>query len=91
MESQYVPTLGRMLQLLDGLGFESRSAKPGVLLRVHPESGAEFLFRDRDPNTSARPTELVNLRVQLTARELLTEKELDDLLAAIAEPTTAPQ
>lgn len=87
MESQPVPTLGRMLQLLDGLGFVPRSAKPGVLLWVHTESGAEFLFRDRDPNTPARPTELVNLRVQLTARGLLTAAELDAKLALASVPT----
>lgn len=87
METQSTPTLGRVLQLLGALGFEIRPAKQGVLFLAHDASGAEFLFRDRDTNTPARSSELVNLRVQLTLRGLLTDKELDALLVQPAAPT----
>jgi hypothetical protein len=87
MATQSLPTLGRLIQLLQSLGFVSRPAKPGVLLWAHAASGAEFLFRDRDAGTPARVSELANLRVQLTTRGLLTEKELDNLLAPSTHPT----
>ena len=88
METKNVPTLGRLLHILRDLGFTTESASPGVLALVHPASGAEFLFRDRAHDSSARPNELVNLRVQLTARGLLTEKELDVLLTQTIHPAT---
>lgn len=82
-------TLGRVIEVLVGLGFARAPAKPGVLLYVHDASGAEFLFRDRPTDTPARVTELVNLRVQLTTRGLLTDKELDALLTRPATPAPA--
>jgi hypothetical protein len=90
MEKQPVPTFGRVVQLLKDLGFETKPAKSGVLALAHASSGAEFLFRERAADTPARENELVNLRVQLTARGLLTEKELDHLLAPTAQPSTSP-
>jgi len=56
MERQDVPTLGRVLQYLRDIGFDSVTAPPGVLVYAHPASGAEFLFRDRDPATPRAPT-----------------------------------
>jgi hypothetical protein len=92
MEKQPVPTFGRVVQLLKDLGLETKPAKSGVLALAHASSGAEFLFRERGPDNHARENELVNLRVQLTDRGLLTEKELDNLLAPTTQPTpTAPQ
>ncbi|MBY0460790.1 MAG: hypothetical protein K2V38_26010, partial [Gemmataceae bacterium] len=64
-------------------------AKPGVLALAHPASGAEFLFRERGEEAPARENELVNLRVQLTARGLLTEKEFDTLFAPSTQPAAS--
>ena len=86
MDKQPAPTFGRVVQLLRDLGFVTEPARPGVLALAHHASGAEFLFRDRGADTPARENELVNLRVQLTARGLLTGKELNNLLT----PTTPP-
>ncbi|QJW99310.1 hypothetical protein [Frigoriglobus tundricola] len=91
MATQQTPTLGQIVQLLHGLGFVTEPAKRGVLALVHVASGAELLYRERGADTPARENELVNLRVQLTARGLLTVKELEGLLAPSAQPTTAPQ
>lgn len=87
MNEQPTPTLGRVLDILRGLGFATEAAQPGVLLLTHAQSGAEFLFRERAADTPARPSELVNLRVQLTARGLLTDSELDALLTAATANT----
>jgi hypothetical protein len=91
MATQQTPTFCQVVQLLRGLGFVTEPAKRGVLALVHVASGAEFLFRERAADTPARENELVNLRVQLTARGLLTEKELDGLLAPAPQPTSAAQ
>ena len=89
MAGQGVPTLGRVIQFLRDLGFVAISAKPGVLAYAHAASGAEFLFRDRPADSPARETELVNLRVQLTLRGLLTETEFDRFRAGTTQPTTS--
>jgi hypothetical protein len=91
MEKQPVPTFGRVVQLLKDLGFVTKPAKAGVLALAHSASGAEFLFRERAAEGPARENELANLRVQLTARGLLTEKELDDLLASASLPSASTQ
>jgi hypothetical protein len=80
-----------VIQILRDLGFLTRAAKPGILALAHDASGAEFLFRERGADTPARANELVNLKIQLTARGLLTEKELDNLLAPTAHETPATQ
>jgi hypothetical protein len=87
MDNRAVPTLGRVIQILRDLGFLTRAARPGVLALTHDASGAEFLFRERGADTPARANELVNLKVQLTTRGLLSERELDNLLAPIAQET----
>ena len=92
MAAQSRPTFGRVIQILHDLGFVDEPAADGVLALVHRDSGAEFLFRERDAETPARVTELVNLRVQLTLRGLLTEMELEALLAPTTQPTpSTPQ
>jgi hypothetical protein len=91
MEKQPSPTFGRMVQLLKDLGFVSEPAKPGILALAHASSGAEFLFRDRAGDTPARENELVNLRVQLIVRGLLTDKELDELLHPTQQPSHSTQ
>lgn len=91
MATQQTPTIGQIVQLLRDLGFVTEPAKQGVLALVHAASGAEFLFRERGADTPARENELVNLRVQLTARGLLTNKELEGLLAPVTQPTGVPQ
>ena len=89
MTVEPTPTFGRVLEILRGLGFITEPAKPGVLLLAHTASGAEFLFRERAADTPARPSELVNLRVQLTARGLMTEAELDARLSPATQPAPA--
>ena len=88
MEGQHVPTLGQVMRLLEDLGFTRESAKPGVLAFGHPPSGAEFLFRDRDPGLPARESEIVNLRVQLTLRGLMSEAEFTSFLTGATQPAS---
>ena len=84
MDRPLTPTLAQVLQLLRELGFVPAQAKQGVIAYTHDNSGAEFLFRDRDHDAPARESELANLRVQLTYRGLLTEDEFDRFLAGPA-------
>ncbi|HVL15634.1 MAG TPA: hypothetical protein VM529_23890, partial [Gemmata sp.] len=88
MERQDVPTLGRVLQYLRDIGFDSVTAPPGVLVYAHPASGAEFLFRDRDPATPARPNELANLHAQLTLRGLVTNADFERFLTGNTQHST---
>ena len=88
MDRPTTPTLAQVLQLLRELGFTPAHAKQGVIAYAHPNSGAEFLFRDRELETPARANELANLRVQLTFRGLLTEDEFDRFLAEQTLPTS---
>ncbi len=86
MEGQPLPSFGQVLRLLEDLGFTHEPAKPGVLAYTHAASGAEFLFRDRGAGSPARESETVNLRIQLTLRDLMSEADFAKFLARAAQP-----
>jgi hypothetical protein len=89
MDEHSTPTFAQVIQLLRDLGFVQVYAKKGVIAYAHNDSGAEFLFRDRELDTPARETELTTLRIQLTYRGLLTEQEFRRFLSG--KPVTTPQ
>jgi hypothetical protein len=75
MESSHWPTFGELLQYLREKGFTVGPGKPGYIIGEHPQEDCWFVFRDRDPTTPARETELVNLRTQFTYRGFATDEE----------------
>jgi len=89
MDRESQLTLAQVLQLLRDFGFIPKSGKKGVIVYSHDDSGAVFLFRERELDSPALMTELVNLRKQLTYRGFMTDEEFDRFLSE--PPVPAPQ
>ncbi|MBY0514327.1 MAG: hypothetical protein K2P78_10495 [Gemmataceae bacterium] len=69
------PTFGEVLDYLRRLGYSAGSPKPGYVSYELPAAGSVFVFRDRDPAEPAREGELVEMRVQLTYRGVVSDEE----------------
>lgn len=69
------PTFGEVQEYLRGLGFAVAPGQPGYVVCEHFGEGCWFVFRDRDRDTPARETELLDMKVQLAYRGFVTDEE----------------
>jgi hypothetical protein len=88
--SQTRPTFGQVRQYLLGLGFAEETPKSGIAAFTHADSGAVFLFHDRDPNTPARESEMYELELQLTYRGVVTEGDFRRFANSATLPAGSP-
>lgn len=89
MDTLRWPTFGELLQYLRGLGFTIGPGQPGYVVAEHPSDDVYFVFRDRDPGTPARETELLSLRVQLTYRGFVTDEDFAKFWNRNVQPAAA--
>ena len=89
MAAPHWPTFGEVQQYLRNLGFEVAPGQPGYVACEHPE-GSWFVFRDRDPSTPARETELLDMKVQLTHRGFVTDEEYARFWNRNSHPASTP-
>lgn len=83
------PTFGEIQEYLRGLGFTVGPGQPGYVACEHPEDDSWFVFRDRDSNTPARESELLDMKVQLTGRGFVTEAEFTRFWNQGIQPTSS--
>ena len=87
------PTFGEVQEYLRGLGFQVGPGMPGYVVCEHPEDSSWFVFRDRDLNTPARESELLDMKVQLPGRGFVTDEEYarfwNQGMQPAAQPTPA--
>lgn len=69
------PTFAELQQYLAALGFTVGAGRPGYVACEHPTDDCWFVFIDREPDSPARETELLNVRGQLTHRGFVTDDE----------------
>lgn len=75
MEPTRWPTFGQLLDYLNEFGFAVGPGKPGYVLCEHTNEGSWFVFRDRERETPARESELLDAKVQLTGRGFVTDED----------------